>query len=73
MSVEKVSLSVPASDLAWARKQAKARKQSLSAVFSHALHLARQLDARRRVLAELPESSEDGLLAVDRQWRDVSG
>ena len=72
MAVKKVSLSVPSSDLAWARKQARARKQSLSAVFSHALHLARQLEARRRVLAELPDSSEDELLEVDRQWQGLS-
>lgn len=73
MAAEKVSLSVPEDDLAWAREQARSKKQSLSAVFSHAIHLARQLEARRRVLAELPESSEDDLLEIDREWRRASG
>jgi hypothetical protein len=72
MAVEKVSLSVPAKDLAWAREQARAKEKSLSAVFSEAIHLARQLQARRRVLAELPESTEDALLAIDREWQEAS-
>ena len=64
----KISVSVPAEDLAWARSQARRRKESVSAVVSRALRLARQLEARNRVLARLPESTPEALAAVDQEW-----
>ena len=67
-SVDKISVSVPAEDLAWARRQAQRRKESVSSVISRAIRLARQLEARNRVLANLPESTAEALAAVDREW-----
>jgi len=67
-TVDKISISVPDEDLAWARKRAKAKKLSLSAVVSQALKLARQLEARERVLRDLPASTPEALAAIDREW-----
>jgi len=67
-SVDKISISVPDDDLAWARKRAKAKKLSLSAVVSQAIKLSRQLEARERVLRNLPESTPEALAAIDREW-----
>ncbi len=50
---EKVSVSVSREDLAWARKRARLRGTSLSAVVSEALLRQRQAEAGMRLLAEL--------------------
>ena len=65
---EKVSVTVAAKELAWARRQARAKRLSLSSVVSRALRMARQLEARERVLAKLPESTPEALAAIDREW-----
>ena len=50
---EKISVSVSREDLQWARKQARLRRLSLSAVVSEALLRQRQAEAGVRLLKEL--------------------
>jgi predicted nucleotide-binding protein len=59
--VKKVSVSLAADDLAWAHGEARARKLSLSAVLSDALHRRRRSEALETLLhklgaAEIPEA-----------------
>lgn len=52
-TAEKISVSVSSDDLAWARKRARARRTSLSAVVSEALLRQRQAEAGVRLLQDL--------------------
>ena len=52
-ATEKVSVSLAAEDVDWARKKAEQDGKSLSAVLSEALRRQRQSEARRRLLEEL--------------------
>jgi hypothetical protein len=52
-TAEKISVSVSRDDLAWARKRARARRTSLSAVVSEALLRQRQAEAGVRLLEDL--------------------
>lgn len=66
----KVSVSITAEELAWARSQAKAEHVSVSAVVSRALRVERQMHARRRVIERLgihstPKQREE----VRREWQ----
>ncbi|MEY4514270.1 MAG: hypothetical protein RLZZ450_6392 [Pseudomonadota bacterium] len=59
--VKKVSVSLAADDLAWAHGEARARKLSLSAVLSDALHRRRRAEALETLLhklgaGEIPEA-----------------
>ena len=61
-AVAKVSVSISAEDLAWAKKRARKSTTSLSAVVSDALRRQRQAEARAQLLADLGTddiSSED--------------
>jgi hypothetical protein len=49
----KVSVSISAEDLAWAKKRARTGTTSLSAVVSEALRRQRQAEARAKLLHEL--------------------
>ncbi|MDB4990893.1 MAG: hypothetical protein JWN04_6071 [Myxococcaceae bacterium] len=51
--VRKVSVSLAADDLAWAHGEARARKLSLSAVLSDALHRRRRAEALGALLRKL--------------------
>jgi hypothetical protein len=51
--VKKVSVSLAADDLAWAHGEARARKLSLSAVLSEALHRRRRAEALETLLRKL--------------------
>jgi HEPN domain-containing protein len=51
--VKKVSVSLAADDLAWAHGEARARKLSLSAVLSEALHRRRRSEALENLLRKL--------------------
>ena len=51
--VKKVSVSLAADDLAWAHGEARARKLSLSAVLSEALHRRRRAEALGTLLRKL--------------------
>ena len=51
--VKKVSVSLAADDLAWAHGEARARKLSLSAVLSDALHRRRRSEALETLLRKL--------------------
>jgi hypothetical protein len=68
----KVSLSLPASELRWAKRAAKRSRRSVSAVVGEAIKAARQREARSEVLRSLLEGSapirEDELAAVIREW-----
>ncbi|HEX7671232.1 MAG TPA: hypothetical protein VF395_16675, partial [Polyangiaceae bacterium] len=66
--VAKISVSVGEEELQWAQKAARARRTSLSQVVSAALRFERQMEARRRVLEQLPASAPEALAAVDREW-----
>lgn len=50
---EKVSVSLAAEDVEWARQRAERDETSLSAVLTEALRRQRQSEARQRLLAEL--------------------
>ena len=50
---EKVSVSLAAEDVEWARQRAERDATSLSAVLTEALRRQRQSEARQRLLAEL--------------------
>ena len=52
-TVEKISVSVSREDLAWARKRARLRRTSLSAVVSESLLRQRQAEAGVRLLEDL--------------------
>jgi hypothetical protein len=52
MAAEKVSVTVDEKLMAWARKIAKKRRMTLSAVVAEALELQRQHQARERFLEE---------------------
>ena len=52
-TAEKISVSVSADDLAWARKRARDRRTSLSAVVSEALLRQRQAEAGVLLLEDL--------------------
>jgi hypothetical protein len=61
VGVKKVSVSLAADDLAWAHGEARARKLSLSAVLSDALHRRRRAEALETLLhklgaGEIPET-----------------
>jgi hypothetical protein len=64
--MEKLSVSLDAREVIWARKQAKALGTSLSAVLTDALKRQRKLDAMDRLLSELgvDDITEEELLAV---------
>ena len=70
-AAEKISVSLRAEDLAWARKQAKRELKSLSAVLSEALRLQRQAESRARLLADLgtDDITERDRNEVRGEWR----
>lgn len=52
-TVEKISVSLAADDLSWARARAKRQDKSVSAVLSDALQQQRQAEARWALLEDL--------------------
>jgi UDP-N-acetylglucosamine:LPS N-acetylglucosamine transferase len=70
-TVEKLSVSLGAEEVAWARKQAEASGRSLSSVLTDALRRQRKLEAMDRLLAELgtDDITEEDLAAVRAEWR----
>jgi len=73
-AAEKVSVSLSAEDLTWARQRAKREIKSLSAVLSEALRRQRQAEARSRLLADLgtDDISESDRNQVRSEWRTPS-
>jgi hypothetical protein len=71
VTTEKVSVSLTAEDLAWARQKAEEGATSLSAVLSAALRRERQFEARGRLLEELGTSdiTAEELEAARAEWR----
>jgi hypothetical protein len=70
-AAEKISISLGAEDLAWARRQAKAEAKSLSAVLAEAVRRQRQAAARARLLADLgtDDITDRERDAVRGEWR----
>lgn len=70
-STAKVSISMDKAALAWAKRQAKRRKVSLSTVIVEAVRQKQQAEARERLLEMLgaPELSDGELDEVRREWR----
>jgi hypothetical protein len=68
---EKISVSLAAEDLAWAKKRAKTHDKSLSSVLSEALRRERQAEARLSLLAELgtDDIAEQDREQVRSEWR----
>ena len=66
----KVSISLGADELVWARAQAKRNGKSLSAIMAEALRKQRQAEARTRLLQRLGASdiTEADLAAVRAEW-----
>ena len=73
MAVSKVSVSVADDELAWARKEARIRHLSLSAVVTDALRRARQAEARERLLAQFGDAakaSPEELAQIYSEWQE---
>lgn len=70
-AAEKISISLGAEDLAWARRRAKMEVKSLSAVLAEAVRRQRQAEARIRLLADLgtDDITERERDAVRNEWR----
>lgn len=70
-TAEKISISLGADDLAWARRHAKANAMSLSAVLAEAVRRQRQAEARARLLLDLgtDDITERERNDVRREWR----
>jgi hypothetical protein len=70
-AVAKVSVSISAADLAWAKKRARKGTTSLSAVVSDALRRQRQAEARAKLLDELGKDdiSSDDVSALRAEIR----
>lgn len=73
-SVEKISISLDRDDVAWAKKTAKKRKMSVSAVVAEALAQQRRAEARSRLLSELGDAdiSTDDVEAMRRELQGLS-
>ena len=72
MATSKISVSVSDEELSWARREARIRRRSLSAVVSDALRRARQAEARERLLAEFGDAakaSPEELAQIYREWQ----
>jgi predicted nucleic acid-binding protein len=69
-TAKKISVSLSAEDLSWAKQRAKREVKSLSAVVSEALRRQRQAEARSRLLAELgtDDISERDREQVRSEW-----
>lgn len=69
--VEKVSVSLGAEDVEWARHKAEQSDTSFSAVVSEALRKHRQHEARMELLAELGDKdiTPKDLEAIYAEWR----
>ena len=67
-AAEKVSVSLSAEDLRWAKARAKRELTSVSAVLAEALRRQRQAEARAALLAEL--GTDD---ITERERKDVRG
>lgn len=70
-AAEKISVSIGADDLRWAKQRAKREVKSLSAVVAEALRRQRQAEARARLLTDL---GTDDITERDRdqvrdEWR----
>jgi hypothetical protein len=70
--VEKVSVSLGAEEVEWARHKAEQSDMSFSAVVSEALRKQRQHEARLELLAELGDDdiTPEDIAAVLAEWRD---
>ena len=71
MATAKISISVSKEELSWARREARLRHRSLSAVVSDALRRARQAEARERLLAEFGDAaraSPEELAEIYQEW-----
>ena len=72
MAASKISVSVADEELSWARKEARNKHLSLSAVVTEALRLARQAEARERLLVEFGDAAKatpDELAQIYREWQ----
>lgn len=67
--VQKISVSLAAEDLAWARARAKRQGRSLSSLLTDALHQQRQAEARWKLLQQLGHTdiSEQEVDALRRE------
>jgi len=74
-TAEKISVSLSAEDLTWARKRAKREVTSVSAVVAEALRKQRQAEARTRLLADLgtDDITEADLDRVRAEWLAPAG
>ena len=72
MGVHKVSVSLTAEELEWARARAKAENRSLSSVLSATIRRVRRDEARLEVLRYLGEAAslrEEEAEEIRREWR----
>ena len=70
-AAEKISVSISAEDLRWAKERAKREVTSVSAVLAEALRRQRQAEARATLLAELgtDDITERERNEVRREWQ----
>lgn len=67
----KVSISIPdESLLEWAKERAETQGKSLSAIFTEALRVERQMEARRALLADWPgpRATPGEMAAIRAEW-----
>jgi hypothetical protein len=71
-AAEKVSISLSAEDLRWAKARAKRELKSVSAVLAEALRRQRQAEARAALLADLgtDDITDRERNEVRREWSD---
>ncbi|MEW5852232.1 MAG: hypothetical protein AB2A00_25810 [Myxococcota bacterium] len=70
--VAKVSVSLDAEDLKWLRRRARRSGRTLSAVFSEAARLMRQVEAREELVRELGDAArltDAERTAIDAEWK----
>lgn len=71
-SREKISISLDRDDVAWAKKTAKKRKLSVSAVVAEALAQQRQAETRAHLLSELGDA-DISAADVEAMRRELQG
>ena len=71
MAAEKISVTIDAADLQWARETAANRSVSLSSFLTQALRAQRQAEARAELVAEARKPvTPEAIAKVMSEWQD---
>lgn len=72
MAVRKISVSLEAEELEWLKKEAAARRKTVSGVLAEATRLLRQMRARKKLLEYFGESAAltpERIKEIEREWK----